>query len=118
MYKRTKNINYTVRSVVQWESGKTPPVPASYEQKFSTSRAFGSLSSTPVGMSAAFVDPLHTTVETEGTSIATCWKLKDKKEESHDPNNICSKDFKMADDDDIVEHFEILKQKLLRNGQP
>ena len=30
---------------------------------------------------------------------------------SHKPNNICSIDFKMADDDDIVEHFEILNNK-------
>ena len=70
-----------------------------------------SLSSNPVVMSAAFIDPLHTTEEKEGTSIANCWKLKEKKEESHEPNNIGSIDFKMADDDDIVEHFEILNNK-------
>ena len=96
--------------MVQWESGKTPPVPVPREQKLSASRV-RSLSSTPVVMSAAFVDLLHTTMEKEGTSIANCWKLKEKKEESHEPNNICSIDFKTADDDDIVEHFEILNNK-------
>ena len=54
-----KNINYAESSVVQWESRKTPPVPASREQKLSASLV-RSLSSTPVVMSAAFVDPLHT----------------------------------------------------------
>ena len=62
-------------------------------------------------MSAAFVDPLHTTKEKEGTSIINGWKLKEKKEESHEPINICSIDFKMADDDDIVEHFEMLNNR-------
>ena len=98
--------------MVQWESDSAPS-----EQKLSASRV-RSFSSTPVVMSAAFVHPQHTTVEKEGTSIANCWKLKEKIEESHEPNNICSKDFKMADDDDIVEHFEILTTKLVRNGQP
>ena len=96
--------------MVQWESGKTPLVPAPREQKLNTSRV-RSLSSTPVVMSAVLVDPLHTTEEAEGTSIANCWKLKDKKEESQDPNNIYYIDVKMADDDDIVEHFEILNNK-------
>ena len=64
-----KYINYTESSVVQWESGKTSPVPAPREQTLITSRV-RSLSSTPVVMSAAFVDPLHTTEETEGTGIA------------------------------------------------
>ena len=94
-------------AVVQWESGKTAPVPESRQQKLSASRV-RSLSSTPVVMSAAFVDLQHTTEEKEGISITNCWKLKEKKEESHEPNNICSIDFNMADDDDIVEHFEIL----------
>ena len=62
-------------------------------------------------MSAAFVDPQHTTEEKEGTSIANCWRLKQKKEESPEPNKIGSIDFKMADDDDIVEHFKILNNK-------
>ena len=95
--------------MVQWESGKTRPVPAPREQKLSASRA-RSLSSTPVVMSAAFVDPQHTTEEKEGISIANCWRLK-QKEESHEPNKIYSIDFKMADDDDIIEHFEILNNK-------
>ena len=46
--------------MVQWESGKTPPVPAPREQKLSASRV-RSLSTTPVVMSAAFVGPQHTT---------------------------------------------------------
>ena len=96
--------------MVQWESRKTPPVPAPRDQKLSASRV-RSLSSTPVVMSAAFVDPQHTTEEKERTSIANCWKLKEKKEESHEQNKICSIDFKMADDDDIVEHFEIRNNK-------
>ena len=66
--------------MVQWESGKTPPVPASREHRLSASRV-RSLSSTPVVMSAAFVDLQHTTEEKEVTSIANCWKLKEKKEE-------------------------------------
>ena len=73
--------------MVQWESGKTPLVPTPREQKLSASRV-RSLSSTPVVMFAAFVGPQHTTEEKEGTSIANCWKLKEKKEESHEPNNI------------------------------
>ena len=54
-----KNINYAASSVVQWESRKTPPVPAPCEQKLSASRV-RSLSSTPVVMSVAFVDPQYT----------------------------------------------------------
>ena len=66
-----KNINYVESSVVQWNSGKPPPVPAPRKQKLSASRVC-SLASTPAVMYAAFVDPLHTTEETEGTSIANC----------------------------------------------
>ena len=61
-------------------------------------------------MYVAYIDPLHTTKEKEGTSIANCWKLKEKKEESHKPTNICSIDFKMADDD-IGEYFGILNNQ-------
>ena len=86
----------------------TCPSPTRTEVKASRVRI---LSSIQVVMSAAFVDPQHTTEEKEGISIANCWKSKEKKEESHGTNNICSIDFKMADDDDIVEHFEILNNK-------
>ena len=83
---KQNNINYAESSVVQWESGKSPHVPAQRKQKLTASRV-RSLSSTPVVMSAAFIDLLHTTKEKEGTSNANCWKLKEKKEASHEPNN-------------------------------
>ena len=96
--------------MIKWESGKVQPVTSPREQKLNTSQ-IRSLSPTPVVMCngpSPFFDPPHTIEETETTSIANCWKLNEKNEESRDKNLQWSRDIKIADDDVMVEHFEIL----------
>ena len=56
-------------------------------------------------------DPPHTIEETETTSIATCWKLNEKNEESRDKNEQYTR---TVDDDDMVEHLEILDKETKR----
>ena len=73
--------------MVQWETGKVHPVPAPREHKLNTYQV-RSLSPTPVVMSdgpSPLFDPPHTIDEKETPSIANCWRLNEKNEESRDP---------------------------------
>ena len=104
--KEQKKINNAKSSVVQWESGKNHPGPAPREQKLNTSQVH-SLSPTPVVMSigpSLLFDSQHTIEETETTNIANYWKFNYR-------NKQYSRDFKTVDDDDMVEHFEILDKE-------
>ena len=53
-------------------------------------------------------DPPHTINEKETTSIASCWRLNEKNEESRDKNEQYTRTF---DDDDMVEHLDILDKE-------
>ena len=94
----------------QWETGKVHPVPAPREHKLNTYRV-RSLSPTPVVMSdgpSPLFDPPHTKDEKETPSIANCWRLNEKNEESRDKIKQYTR---TLDDDDMVEHLDILDKE-------
>ena len=96
--------------MVQWETGKVHPVPAPREHKLNTYRV-RSLSPTPVVMSdgpSPLFDPPHTIDEKETPSIANCWRLNEKNEESRDKIKQYTR---TLDDDDMVEHLDILDKE-------
>ena len=107
---QNKKISNAKSSVVQWETGKVHPVPAPREHKLNTYRV-RSLSPTPVVMSdgpSPLFDPPHTKDEKETPSIANCWRLNEKNEESRDKIKQYTR---TLDDDDMVEHLDILDKE-------
>ena len=107
---QNKKISNAKSSVVQWETGKVHPVPAPREHKLNTYQV-RSLSPTPVVMSdgpSPLFDPPHTIDEKETPSIANCWRLNEKNEESRDKIKQYTR---TLDDDDMVEHLDILDKE-------
>ena len=107
---QNKKISNAKSSVVQWETGKVQPVPAPREHKLNTYQV-RSLSPTPVVMSdgpSPLFDPPHTIDEKETPSIANYWRLNEKNEESRDKIKQYTR---TLDDDDMVEHLDILDKE-------